>query len=168
MKLLEQPLLLAKPSMPSSGLPTPVALASLGPGRANPTHLGMSQRGAGTEARYPPSPLPRVWLLLGSTGKQGAWASLLGKTSQQGPPVPFSDPIHLPTSRIGSFLPWTEQSSRRGGVCVCVCVWGVWGRGSGGGGGGGGGSVHRMSASISNSESQKFLHEQWGRGLEII
>lgn len=61
---LEQPPLLASPPIPSSGLRTLLALATLGPRRAKPTHLGMSQRGAGTAARYPPSTrLPRVWLL---------------------------------------------------------------------------------------------------------
>lgn len=64
---LEQPLLLASPPGPSLGRPTPVALASLGPGRAMPTHLGMSQRGAGMVAgcRLPlPAlyPLPRAGL----------------------------------------------------------------------------------------------------------
>lgn len=30
-----------------------------------------------------------------------------------------------------------------------------------------GGWVHRVSASTSNTESQRFLHEQGGRALEI-
>lgn len=57
----EQLLLPLSPPMPSSGRPTPVALASLGPRRAKPTHPGMSQRGAGPVARYPPSTPSPGW-----------------------------------------------------------------------------------------------------------